>query len=344
MTFENSSIGNSNDLFEGHRTWDGIQAVHLFFHIILTFIAPVLNYVVVWYQTNDASHQRNLLTNQLLSHVCIISIVRCFTVRIASVLWLHFGPFATAVCNVALLAGRFFFVLVLVELTLWQLIKYLYLFWPQYLLNINDNFMAMFLTFLNIFVNVGLIVVANMKAFQNSELDYHICTGKDPQQNINNTINIYNLQHRGNNASLVTFKNVRNYDYHNSATQILCLLLILFAVQIWAKSLKERFTSKYQEDHSRLEISKEALFGAGGSLCVIVIMILFLIPSYISHNIFYQNPELVNKGIGKIWTYTSRITMATISYCIVPIIILINNPNLRQTLLNKIKTFVGPNN
>jgi hypothetical protein len=342
MTFENSSIGNSNDLFEGHRTWDAIKAVHLFFQIILTFIAPVLNYAVVWYQTNDASHQRNLLTNQLLTHVCIISIVRCFTVRIASVLWLHFGPFSSAICNAAILAGRFFFILVLVELTLWQFIKYLYSFWPKYFLTINDNFIAIFLTFLNIFINLVHIVIANMKAFQNSELDYHICTGKDPQQNIDNTINLYNLHHEGNKVPMVTFRNIRSYDYLNFVTQLLCLMIILFAVQIWAKSLKLRFTSMYQEEHTRFEISKETLYGAGGSLAIIVIMMLFLIPTYISFNIFAQNPELVNRDIGKIWTYIGRITMATISYCIVPIIILINNPNLRQTLLNKTKPFVEP--
>jgi hypothetical protein len=182
-----------------------------------------------------------------------------------------------------------------------------------------------------------------MKAYQNSELDYHICTGKDPQQNINKTINIYHLHYVGNKVPMVTFRNVRSYDCLNFVTQLLCLMIILFAVQIWAKSLKLWFTSRYQEDHTRLEISKRTLYGAGGSLAITVIMVLFLIPTYISFNIFAQNPELVNRDMGKIWTYLGRITMATISYCIVPMIILINNPNLRQTLLNKIKTFVEAN-
>jgi len=170
MSFKNSTISNSTDLFEGHQTWETIQAIHHYFNIILTFVAPVLNYVVFWYQTNDSSQQRHLLTNQLLSHVCIISIVHCFTVRIASIMWLHFGPFSSSVCNAALLAGHFFFLLVFSELTLWQFIKHLYSFWTRYLLSINDNFMATFLTFLNIFLNLVLIVVANLNAFKTQRL------------------------------------------------------------------------------------------------------------------------------------------------------------------------------
>jgi hypothetical protein len=342
MSVENSTVRNSTDLFEGHRTWDTIQAIHLYFNIILTFVAPVLNYAVVWYQTSDSSQQRHLLTNQLLSHVCIISIVRCFTVRIASVLWLHFGPFSTHVCNAALLAGRFFFLLVFAELTLWQFIKYLYSFWPRYLLSINDNFMAAFLTFLNIFLNLVLIVVANMNAFQNSELDYHICTGKDPQQNINNTINVNRILHGSNKIPLLTFQTVRSIDYVHLATQSLLVLLFIFAAQIWAKSIRE--SCRNHEVHSGLDISKKALYGAGGSLIVIAIIILLLTPSQISIYIFSQNPELVNTGPGKIWTYVSRITMSLISYCAVPVIILINNPNLRQTLSNKIKNCITCSN
>jgi len=257
-------------------------------------------------------------------------------------MWLHFGPFSSSVCDAALLAGRFFFLLVFSELTLWQFIKYLYLFWPRYLLSINDNFMAAFLTFLNISLNLILIVVANMNAFQNSEIDFHICTGKDPQQNINNTINLYHLQHGGNKIPLVTFKTVRSIDYVHLATQVLSFLLFIFATQIWVKSLKER--CRNNEDPSGLEISKKALYGAGGSLIVIAIIILLLTPSQISIYIFSQNPELVNTGPGKIWTYVSRITMSLISYCAVPVIILINNPNLRQTLSNKIKNCITCSN
>jgi hypothetical protein len=335
MDVENSTIHHSNDFFKGHRDWDAIQAFHLIFNILLTFIAPVLNYIIIWYEKN-ASQQRHLLTNQLLSHVCIISIVRCFTVRIASLLWLHFGPFSTGVCDAALLAGRFFFVLVLVELTLWQFIKYLYLSWPKYLIEINDNFFSCFLTSLNIFSNIILLVVSHMGGFQNSELDYHICTGKDPQQNINETFNPLDSQQKDFENKLVTFKNVSDKDYVPTLTRILFLFLLFFAAQIWNKSLQESFSNHNLGDKSKLEISKEALYGAGGSLFVIGIMILLLIPSAVARTLSGNNPELINHGSGKIWTYMSRITIALISYCMVPIIIVLNNPNLRQTMKNKI--------
>jgi hypothetical protein len=341
---ENSSSGHSTDLFEGHRTWDTIQAIHLFFHIILTFVAPVLNYVVVWYQTSDASLQRHLLTNQMLSHVCIISIVRCFTVRIASVMWLHFGPFSSWFCDVALLAGRFFFLLVLAELALWQLIKCMYIFCPKYLLKVNDTFMAIFLTCLNILINAVFMIITHMEGFQNSELDYHICTGKDPQENINNTLHVYRLLQGSHDDQPITFRNVRNFDYVHYATPILRLLLILCAAQIWTKSLKKCGSNQSQDEEHEQDVSKETLYGAGGSLLVIGIMMLLVTPSQISISIFSQNPNLVNTGSGKIWTYTSRITIALISYCVVPTIILITNPNLRQTLANKIKNLMKISN
>jgi hypothetical protein len=97
-------------------------------------------------------------------------------------------------------------------------------------------------------------------------------------------------------------------------------------------------------DPSTLDISKKAQYGAGGSLMVIAIIFLLLTPSQISIYIFSQDPELANTGPGKLWTYVRRITMSLISYCAVPVIILINNPNLRQTLSNKIKNCIACSN
>jgi hypothetical protein len=338
MNQNSLAFQNSTDFFEGHRYWDSVQAIHLIFNIILTFVAPVLNYAVIWYENNDALQNRGLLTNQLLSHVCIISIARCFTVRIASVLWLHLGPFSSAICNIALLAGRFFFMLVLAELTLWQFIKYLYLFWPKYLLSINDNFMSGFITSLNIIFNLVLIAIAYMQGFQNSELDYHICTGRDPQLNINENINFFNPQQKGLKNALVTFKNLGSADYLPALTQNLCWLLLIFAAQIWVKSIFANLTAKEKDIATRLEVTKEALHGAGASLIVIVIMLLLLIPSYVAKRFSVNDPNLINMGLGKLWTYIGRITMALVSYCMVPIITLINHPNLRRTVAKKIRT------
>ena len=324
-------MDNSTDFFSGHREWDVSKICHLVSSIVLTFVAPALLCAVVAYEVNDAAMQRRrrLLTNQLLSHTCIASIVRCCTVRIASVMMLHIGPFPEAVCDIIILSGRAFFLFVFVELTVWQLIKVIYQFWPKYLLTINDDFVACFLTLLNACFNMILTVFTYVHGYQHSEMEFHICTGNAAHPEVSHINNLGTGDHDERRMT-------HGSDFISAMYKILSSILIIMAALNWSKSLWDCLKNEPKSDYFTLDQFREAVFGAGWSLAVFIAMVLLLVPAFIARNYAPNNPDLINSGPGKVWTYVARITISINSFCMLPILTMVNSPNMRRMIKNKI--------
>lgn len=321
-------MDNSTDFFSGHRDWDVSTICHLISSIVLTFVAPALLCTVVTYEVNDAATQqrRRLLTNQLLSHTCIASVVRCFTVRIASVVMLLIGPFSESACDVIILSGRAFFHFVLVELNVWQLIKVFYRFWPKYLLTINDDFMACFLTLLNVCFNLIVTAFTYMHGYQQMEIEFEICTGNAAPLDVSHSINLGAGDHD---------EHRMTYD-RNFLAWILSSILIILAALNWSKCLWERLNNDRKSENFNSDQLKEAVFGAGWSLAVFVIMVLLFVPPFVARNYARNNPDLINRGPGKVWTYFGRITISINSFCMLPVLTMVNSPNMRRMIKNKI--------
>ena len=79
------------------------------------------------------------------------------------------------------------------------------------------------------------------------------------------------------------------------------------------------------------------MLGAGGSLILIFMIVSLIIPLFVASEYAKDDPQSINSGAGKAWMYMSRITLAILSFCIVPITILAINPNLRKFSVQKMK-------
>ena len=309
-----------SNFFNGFYKWDAIKIVHLSFQAILSLIAPVLLYLVVAY---EHSLNNRLLTNQLLSHFCCINFISFFTTRIIFLISFYFGPSSALFCDITIQSGRFFFLLALGELALWQTVKYLQKFTPRYLLIINDDFFALFLTNLNIFLNVIHAVVAYTNRLQNSSLDYHICIGRNPNENA-----FLKLENNQNNSTDASAKE----SYIAPYTLCLSLALLASAALFWLLSLKQKVNPELSENDS-----EETMLGAGGSLILVCMIVSLIIPLFVPPEYAKDDPQSINSGAGKAWVYIRRITLPILSYCIVPITILVINPNLRKFSVRKMK-------
>ena len=196
------------------------------------------------------------------------------------------------------------------------------------------------------------IFVTYQLGFQDSDLDYHICTGKQPKENILETF----LQMRKYvklNALPPTYYTMITKDPLDVLSQIVFLMLVVIAINTWAYNKKDFLINIWKkiraignntvQDINTTNIpedTKNVILGVGGALILIVLIILIYIPASISRYIAHIDPDRINYGTGRLWKYASRFSIPILHYCIFPIIILSTNSKMRKTLKREMKDFI----
>jgi hypothetical protein len=64
---------------------------------------------------------------------------------------------------------------------------------------------------------------------------------------------------------------------------------------------------------------------------------LLLSPAAISKSIVRNDPNNINFGSGRLWSYASRISLPILSFYVLPITILVSNSKMRNTLKREIR-------
>jgi hypothetical protein len=165
------------NVYSGLLDWVPIKVSTVVLNVLIMLIGPSLLYTVIWYERYSADLMYRTLINQLLSHLCYIQMLNCVCSRLAFILIYCFGPFASVTCDVMFIYAHYAFVCTITEITLRQMIKYLYIFKWKYVSGLNDDFAAIFVTLTNLLLNAILVFVSYFLGFNNEELDFHICTG-----------------------------------------------------------------------------------------------------------------------------------------------------------------------
>jgi hypothetical protein len=166
---------NDENSFSEFYKLDWLKLAFLIYHLLFTFVSPALLYSVIWYEKNSSDLRSRTLINQLLSHLCFIVLLSSLIARPLSVSVVFLGPFSTEKCDVILFVGRYLFICCLGQLTLRQVIKYLYIFQWKHLVGLNEDFAAFFVTLTN-FVLTGLVeFTAYFLGFHYSDFDFSIC-------------------------------------------------------------------------------------------------------------------------------------------------------------------------
>jgi len=342
----NQSI--EENFFAGVMQWDGLKLFYLLFQIVITVVGPCLLYSIYWYERFSADLRHRSLLNQLISHCCLLSIAGCIFARLPYVLILFFGPFSVPVCDFTILMGRFLFLCILTEVTLRQTIKFCYIFQKQLLVSLNEHFAAVYLTLCNLTLSGCLCLVTFMLGFQNSEIDFHICTGRSPDQNIKESFIYLDLNTNNKTEKYNSFGDLVVQDPLGVASKILLLLQTTTTLCSWIYScyilipsssnnlaiinIPGPATQVPMTTHSRFEESKNFIVGAGGTLVVIALGIVLIFPSHKSKSIASDNMDAINFGEGRLWIYISRISVSLLCYCLLPMVIIANNAKMRATL------------
>ena len=354
--FKNISEENSTShtFYVGLVQWDSFKVCYLIFHIILTFIGPALLYSIVWYERFSSDIRYRTLMNQLLSHICIFSIVDCFSNRILYVSIICFGPYSTLACEFLSFMGRYFYLIRIMGLFIRQLFRYFYIFQWKYFVTLNNDFFAIYFTLCNLILSFLFIFTTHELGYHNSDLDYHICTGKTPTDNIYSTF-LQMSRFIKSNDPPPTYRKMIAKDPVNVLTLFVFIMLVLICVQTWVYSKKHYLiniwilltrigkspnqVSNTTSNNSK-EDTKNVILGASGTLALSVLIILIYIPASISRFIAHIDPDRINYGSGKLLNYASRFSIPILHYCILPIITIGSNSKMRKTLMREFKDFL----
>ena len=225
---------STNNFYTGLQTWDGLKITIVVLNIFIILIGPFLLYSVIWYERFSSDLMHRTLINQLLSHLCFIEILSCFFSRLSFFSSYCFGPLPTGICDFSTLLSRYGLVLTMNEITIRQLIKFLYVFKWRYLAHLHADFSAHFFTLLNIVLGLTLALATYFLGFHNEELDYHVCTGRMPTENVVSVLNQMGLKNISNSSSAGWLKEVYGRDPLDFYVKCLSIVLLILVVQIWA--------------------------------------------------------------------------------------------------------------
>jgi hypothetical protein len=216
----------------------------------------------------------------------------------------------------------------------------------------NADFAAVFITVCNLTLSGCLCLVTFMIGFHTSEVDFHICTGRSPEENIKESFKYLDFNTNNKTDKNYSFGDLVLKDPLGVTSKILLLINIILTLCAWIHSyyiiipgLSNNITINNINGplshvplttNSRFEESRNFIVGAGGNLILIVLAIVLLFPSHKSKMIASYSMEAINFGNGRLWIYISRISVPLLAYCLFPMIIIANNSKMRASLKREV--------
>jgi len=143
--------------YSGFMEWDALKVLCFFSHALATTVGPCLLYSILWYELNSTDLHYRTILNQLMTHSCLIEIVSSMTLKHAFLSFFIVGPFPYNLCDLLICTGNFFFVSILLVSSTRQLVKFLYIFQWKHIVSLDDDFVAFFLTMINLSFAILLV-------------------------------------------------------------------------------------------------------------------------------------------------------------------------------------------
>jgi hypothetical protein len=154
------------------------------------------------------------------------------------------------------------------------------------------------------------------------------------------------------NQTELSYKDVHQQDPLSLATYLAIGIILLNSLYIIIYSHKNawNFLPKLNptSEGNQLEMNsgnkyrnyqetKNTIIGAGATLVAVTMISLFLVPSFMARKYLEEDQNGINFGWGRAWTYIGRMTMAVLSFLILPFVIIVNNRKMRKVLLRQLK-------
>ncbi len=345
------------NFYSGLLQWDMLKCTNVVLNIILLFIGPSLLYSVIWYERFGADLMYRTLLNRLLSHLCYMVLFTCILTRSNFFGFFCFGPVAGIYCDVSIYFGRLSFVVTLTQITMRQILKYLYIFKWKSIVGLDDNFFAMFVTMVNLFLSSVFVFVTYFLGFHNEELDYHICTGRRPLDNVMMTLKEMKYQYPLNLTNSSEWMiDVYGRDPVEVFSKYVCLTLALLVTQTWFYSFfthnsklwdylccklkcngASKITKVTKFKNEKFEETKSNILGTSQTVSMIIFAVIAVIPVSVGKTRTKLNIEDINRGNLRLLIYLGKISMPTFYFLLFPLLMLAFNQRVKKSLLKEVK-------
>ena len=156
---ESLELQNGSNFFASLLEWDLTKTVFVTWNALLTLLGPSLFICIIWYEKYSCNLHYRTLINQLLSHFCRLHLFGCLVARTPYIYFLSFGHFSNVGCEITVFLGLVFYISIVTQVCMRQVIKYLYIFKWRYVIGLNDDFFATFLTLANVLLSCLLAFV-----------------------------------------------------------------------------------------------------------------------------------------------------------------------------------------
>jgi hypothetical protein len=321
-------------------------------HIFVTLTAPIILYTIYWYERYGADLRYRTLMNQLLSYYCLLTLFCSLTARFLNCIVFFIGPLPSNYCTFSIFTSRFFFQSGMGEIVIRQIIKFLYIFQWKHLVSLNDDFAAAFLTLFNLVFCAIFSFTVSFLGYVTVEVDFHICTGKDPEITIANAFRYQTWSNHNMSDVVKTYKQANDRDPYVYFNIIAFSLLFLTTAMIWLYAnhpnlnkfwtktqktiLKEEIFAKENE---KFEETRGGLIGNGGFFLAVIIAFFLLSPHAGVKEILKTNAANLNHSFGKFMVYFGRITLLILLYYLIPLVIIFTHKKMRATLIRKLSSY-----
>jgi len=243
-----------------------------------------------------------------------------------------------------------------------QILKYLYIFKWKSIVGLNDNFFAMFVTMVNLLFSTVFVFLTYFLGFHNEELDYHICTGRRPQENIILTLKEMKYPYPLNiTNSSEWMRDVYGIDPVEVFSKYVCLTLVLLVAQTWFYSYYNHISKLWDYicsivncnevsnistvpagQNEKFEETKSNILGTSQTVLMIVLGMIAMLPVLIGKINTKQNIDDINSGNLRTLIYLGKISMPIFYFLVFPLLVLAFNSRMRKYLLKELnESWIG---
>ena len=343
---------HNESFYTGLLEWDTIKVTFLVCHLLETFIGPFIIYSLIWYERFSVDLRYRTVINQLLSHCWWIQFVGCIFCRNSYLSFLLIGPFSLTSCDIIISFGHFLYICTISVLGLRQIIKFLYIFQWKNVVSINDNFFAFYLALCIYTLSAIFVFVCYVLGYLNDDLDYHICTGKTPQENFQATFIRMGFTENYK-SNQIWFKDGTISDPMEFFSNVLSSIILLLTCQMWWYAIQDKAnnisqvisyvkccktkTTILQPLEEKFCETKSKILGNGLSLIFLLLCLAALIPLYLARLRAKKDISEVNHGWTRALVYFERMTLPLMSTIICPLLIIQFNSKIKKSIIKELK-------
>ena len=296
------------------------------------------------------------LLNQMLSNVCILNIWFTLVNISTFLLVFSFNSLPNQMCELIVSHARLIFTCSLLQLTVRQVVKYMYIVHWKYMSIVDNEFVALFLLQWGMMICSIFIYISYFFGHNNNEMNYHYCTGNKHTLNIQNTL-AYLRTHGNSSLQQIWIKKLLGQDPLDYLTFSLLVLLVFVSILTWINKHSEKLKYIYRNVCQSKQSNQAGNVGdialgtqtstqgqsklfdleAGQILASIIIGTICLYPSVMVKRIVNENENNLNSGAGRVWVYISQICLVFFFFNVFPAQIILSNPRMMKSILREFK-------